>query len=96
VLLLTTTNQHMFLHQSYLHSFDADSGLLGKNAYYLQICNKGTGLLCPHQDKNMQNHWIPVLHGIAFSIFQHDSRTTEVDELLSPGCFQKPFHKAAS
>jgi len=28
------------------------------------------------------NRWIPVLHGIASSIFQQDSRTTEVDELL--------------
>jgi len=43
-----------FLHQLYLHSFDTDSGLLGKNVYYLQICRKGNDLLCPHQNKNIQ------------------------------------------
>jgi len=42
-----------FLHQSYIHSFDTDSGLLGENVYYLQICSKRNGLLCPHQNKNI-------------------------------------------
>jgi len=89
-----------FLHQPYLHSFDADSVLLGKNVYYLRICSKGNGLLCLHQNKNIQtfihrrrqvvlpptsNHWIPVLHDLVFPIFPEDSRTTEVYELLFHG-----------
>ena len=86
----------MFLHQSYLHSFDTDSGLLGKNVYYFANLQQRDWLAVPSSNKNIQNRWIPILHGIAFSIFQHDSRTTEVDELLFPGNFQISFHKAAS
>jgi len=87
-------------------------GHLRKNVYHLQTCSKGNGLLCLHQKKNIQtfisslaqvvflpksNHWIPVFHGTAFSIFQHaDSRTTEVDELLFYGSLQIAFKKTAS
>ena len=41
LLLPTTTHQHVFLHQSYLHSFDSDSGLLGKMSVICKYAAKG-------------------------------------------------------
>jgi len=86
-------------------------GLRDENFYFLQICSKGTGLLCFHQNIKIQtvisssaegsfsseiNRCIPVLDDSAFSVFQHDSRTTEVDELLFHGSFKKHAHKTVS
>jgi len=72
VLLPTTTHQHVFLRQSHLHSFDTDSGLLGKNVYYLQICSKGNGLLCPHQNKNIR--WRQIAGFRYFCVFDYPTR----------------------
>ena len=80
------------LHQSYLHSFDTDSGLLGKNVYYLQICSKGNGLLCLHQNKNIQSQIAGFPYLSCVLAYPTRQSRTEEGELLFPGCCQIAFH----